>query len=396
MYRAIISAANHPDPFNPYLGLFNYRSIKSLSAAGVETDVVSMRPFAPPIGPYSEFSDIPSKYSYSTHTVHYPRFPYLLPQKLFKFTLSSMAVERILPQFIETNFERPDICHAGHIHYDGTALLPYCKDHDIPLTVMGRGKILNNYDDLSYLGRRTVRQVLEYAERILCVSQSLADIANGIVSGSKATVLANGADPGRYPTDCKEEIKAELGIPPEKRVILFCGGYTKRKGIYEITEAIHELHHEDVQLVFVGHYGDLRDELITALEASPHESYQVLWEVPPLALRRWFTVADILMIPSHAEGRPNTVYEAMASETAVVGSAVSGIPEQVADGETGILIPPKDAPALASALNRLLEDGELRREMGANGLERLLEKGWTWDAHGDTLRGIHESIIADS
>ncbi|WP_336328820.1 glycosyltransferase family 4 protein [Halovenus sp. HT40] len=393
MCRTIVSTTVHPDPFNPYMGLFNYRSIRSLSLSGVQADVISPRPIAPPIGPYSEYSEIPSKYDYESHTVHYPRFPYLLPQKLFKYTISSIAAQKVLPAYLENNFQTPDICHAGHIHYDGTALVPYCKKHEIPLTVMGRGKILNNYADRSYISKKTIKNTLEYSEQILCVSESLADIAQDIVGESKATVLPNGADPERYPTACKDEIKTELGIPSEKTVILFCGGYTERKGIYEIAEAIDEVHHDDVQLVFIGHYGDLRNHLISSLESSPHESYRVLWEVPPLAVRRWFTVADILMIPSHAEGRPNTVYEAMASETAVVGSAVSGIPEQVTDNETGILIPSENASSLASALNELIENQELRREMGANGLERLLSKGWTWEAHGKKLNEIHKEII---
>lgn len=393
MYRTIVSAANHPDPFNPYMGLFNYRSIRSLSSSGVQTDVISPRPIAPPVGPYSEYNEIPSKYSYKSHTVHYPRFPYLLPQKLFKYTISSIAAKKILPDYLDNHFQTPDICHAGHIHYDGTALVPYCERHDIPLTVMGRGKILNNYDDRSYIGKRTVKNTLEYSDQILCVSESLADIAQDIVGEPKATVLPNGANPERFPTAYKNKIKTELGIPSEKTVILFCGGYTERKGIYEIAEAIDEVHHDGVQLVFVGHYGDLRSHLISSLESSPHESYRVLWEVPPLAVRRWFTVADILMIPSHAEGRPNTVYEAMASETAVVGSAVSGIPEQVKDNETGILIPPENASSLASALNKLIENQELRQEMGSNGVERLLAKGWTWEAHGDKLSEIHERIL---
>jgi glycosyltransferase involved in cell wall biosynthesis len=376
------------------MSLFNFRSIKSISSEGVETDVVSPRPFAPPVGPYSEFSEIPATYDYGTHTVHYPRFAYLLPQRLFKYTLSSLSVSRMLPAYIEDNFEVPDICHAGHIHYDGYALLPYCKEHEVPLTVMGRGKILNNYEETSSLGKRKIRETLEYADKILCVSESLAQIARSIVGEEKAIVLPNGADPSRYPTRCKSEIRAELGIPPETTVLLFCGGYTKRKGLYEIFEALDGIHHEDVQLVFIGHYGDLRTRLISSLEASPHESYRVLWEVPPLALRRWFTVADVFMLPSHAEGRPNTIYEAMASDTPVVASSVSGIPEQVADGETGILIPPKDSSALVDALNRLIEDPAGREEMGVKGRERLIANDWTWKAHGKRLRNIHESILS--
>lgn len=395
MYQAVVSAMNHPDPYNPYMGLFNFRSIKALSETGTGTDIVAPRPIAPPIGPYSEFGQIPSKHDYGSHEVHYPRFAYLLPQKLFKYTLSSRAISKMLPEFVAGTFDQPDICHAGHIHYDGYALLPYCREHDLPLTVMGRGKILNNYHDLSWVARRKIEETLEYASGILCVSGSLAEIANGIVDEPKATVLANGADPTRYPTESEAQIRDELGIPRDTTVVLFCGGYTERKGIDEICDALDELHHEDVQLVFVGHYGDRRTQLIESLKSSRHDSYRVLWEVPPLALRRWFALADLFMLPSHAEGRPNTVYESMASETAVVASAVSGIPEQVDDEETGILIPPKDAGALADAVNRLIDEPETRGRMGTRGRQKLVAEGWTWEAHGERLTKIHESIIRD-
>ena len=393
MHRTVVSAMNHPDPINPYFGIFNARSIRAISAEDAAVDVVSPRPIAPPIGPYSSFNSIPETYDYGNYAVHYPRFAYLLPQRLFRFTISSVAIQRMLPGYVAENFRPPDICHAGHIHYDGYGLLPYCKEHAVPLTVMGRGKILNNYEDRSFIAKRKIKETLEYASRVLCVSGSLARIAGTIVDESKVEVLANGADPSRYPTDNAASIRAELGIAPETRVILFCGGYTERKGIYEIIDALDEIHHEDVHLVFVGHYGDLDEELIDGLQRSRHDSYRVLSGMDPLGLRRWFAIADIYMLPSHAEGRPNTVYESMASETAVVASAVSGIPEQVEDGETGVLIPPKDPARLASALNRLLEEAETRERMGENGKKRLVDKDWTWKAHGKRLHEIHESVL---
>jgi len=395
MYDAVVSAMNHPDPFNPYMGLFNFRSIKALSTTDASLDVVTPRPRAPPVGPYSEFSDIPSRHDYSSHEVHYPRFLYLLPQKIFKYTLSSRSFSEMLPKYISTNFETPDICHAGHIHYDGYGLVPYCRTNDIPLTVMGRGKILNDFYDLSQLSRKKIRETLNYADGIFCVSESLARIANNITEAPKATVLPNGANPSRYPTDNEAAIRRELGIDQETTLIMFCGGYTERKGINEICDALDGIRNDDVAFVFVGHYGDLRTDLIGELKASHHENYRVLWEVPPLGLRRWFAAADIFMLPSHAEGRPNTIYESMASETAVVASAVSGIPEQVVDGETGLLIPEKDSNALTTALNSLIDDSKERERMGTNGKQRLISKGWTWEAHGQRLATLHESIIND-
>ena len=395
MYRAVVSAMNHPDPFNPYMGLFNFRSIRALSRTETEVDAVTPRPRAPPVGPYSEFGEIPSRHDYDSHEVHYPRFLYLLPQKIFKYTLSSRSFADMLPEYISTHFETPDICHAGHIHYDGYGLASYCRSNDIPLTVMGRGKILNNFYSLSQISRRKIRETLEYADGIFCVSESLAHIANDITDTPKATVLPNGADPSRYPTDNERAIRQELDIDRDTTVVMFCGGYTERKGINEICDALDDIRNDDVAFVFVGHYGDLRTDLIRALKASHHDNYRVLWEVPPLGLRRWFAAADIFMLPSHAEGRPNTIYESMASETAVVASAVSGIPEQVKDSETGLLIPEKDPDALATALNSLIEDPVKRERLGANGKERLVSKGWTWEAHGRRLATLHEAVIAD-
>ncbi len=260
---------------------------------------------------------------------------------------------------------------------------------------MGRGKILNSFYELSQISRRKIRETLNYADGVFCVSESLARTANSITETPKATVLPNGANPARYPTDNEATIRQELGIERDTTLIMFCGGYTERKGINEICEALDEIHTDDVAFVFVGHYGDLRTDLIAELKASHHENYRVLWEVPPLGLRRWFAAADIFMLPSHAEGRPNTIYESMASETAVVASAVSGIPEQVVDGETGLLIQKKDSNALATALNSLITNPKERERMGTNGKERLVSKGWTWEAHGQRLANLHESIIAD-
>lgn len=80
--------------------------------------------------------------------------------------------------------------------------------------------------------------------------------------------------------------------------------------------------------------------------------------------------ADVFVLSSVSEGLPVSVLEAMAAELPVVASRVGGVPELVADGETGFLVPPRDPQALAAALERLVDDGELRRRLGAVGRVR--------------------------
>jgi glycosyltransferase involved in cell wall biosynthesis len=82
--------------------------------------------------------------------------------------------------------------------------------------------------------------------------------------------------------------------------------------------------------------------------------------------------ADIFVLSSRWEGLPLAVVEAMMAGLPVVATAVGGIPETVLHGETGLLVPPGDAHALASALHRLLQDADLRRRMGEAGRQRAM------------------------
>lgn len=89
-------------------------------------------------------------------------------------------------------------------------------------------------------------------------------------------------------------------------------------------------------------------------------------DVPALLAR-----ADLLVLSSLWEGLPLAVVEAMAAERAVVATSAGGTPEVVVDGETGLLPPPEDVAALASALERVLADADLRRRLAYAGRQRV-------------------------
>jgi glycosyltransferase involved in cell wall biosynthesis len=110
----------------------------------------------------------------------------------------------------------------------------------------------------------------------------------------------------------------------------------------------------------------------------------------PLAdVARWVAAADVFTLPSWAEGTPNVVLEALASGRPAVGTAVGGIPDVLADPNSGVVVPPKDPPALAAALTSALGrtwDAEAVRKTGPT----------SWDASGARLYEVLERARSDS
>ncbi|HUP32841.1 MAG TPA: glycosyltransferase family 4 protein, partial [Gaiellaceae bacterium] len=183
---------------------------------------------------------------------------------------------------------------------------------------------------------RIARAVLRRAAVVVCASDALADAVREL-GARRVQVVPTGVD-------LPEEIGDEAD-PPE---VLFAGRLSREKGILELVEACRGL-----ELVVAGD-GPLRDRVPGARG----------W-VDRAELQRLYARAAVVACPSHREGYGMAAREAMAHGRPVVASAVGGLAEAVADGETGLLVPPGDVPALRAALLRLLEDDQLRARMGA-------------------------------
>jgi glycosyltransferase involved in cell wall biosynthesis len=161
--------------------------------------------------------------------------------------------------------------------------------------------------------------------------------------------------------------------PPE---LLFVGRLVPEKGIEELVQAT-----EGRNLVVVGD-GPLRPDVPAALGF-----------LSGAALEERFARAAVVVCPSRREGFGLVCAEAMARARPVVASAVGGLTELVADGETGLLVPPQDPPALRSAIDSLLADQALRRRMGEAGRKRIAEL-CDWDTVVDAYLEAYEAALA--
>jgi glycosyltransferase involved in cell wall biosynthesis len=105
------------------------------------------------------------------------------------------------------------------------------------------------------------------------------------------------------------------------------------------------------------------------------------------------TASDVFAFPSHAEGLPGAVCEAMLSGRAVVASAVGGIPEIVQDGETGLLVPKANPAALAAAIQRVFADDVARAELERNARAFALKR-LTWGMNAAAYDALYRETLA--
>lgn len=238
---------------------------------------------------------------------------------------------------------------------------------------------------LGLLPRLLLAHVGRTADRILAVSQAVKrTLIAARIPADKITVVSNGVEIARFdgPVD-SAAFRASLAIPPKSRLIAAVGRLAPEKGFLTLFEAFALIAPEfpDLHLMLAGSGPEEN-----RLRALRDQWEQDLWyrsrlpgrlpDVAPL-----LRTADIVAIPSLQEGQGLVALEAMAACRPVVASRVGGLTETVIEGETGLLVEPSSASALADALRSLLRDAPRCERMGAMGrthverdytLERML------------------------
>ncbi|WP_299531952.1 glycogen synthase [uncultured Streptomyces sp.] len=235
------------------------------------------------------------------------------------------------------------------------------------------------------------RTAVEAADRVVAVSHGMrADILDcyPALDPARVRVVHNGIDTRLYAPDPGTGALRRLGIDPDRPYVLFVGRITRQKGVPHLLRAARRLD-PAVQVVLCAGAPDtpeLAEEFRAAYEELAAGRPGVHW-IPEMLDRpeviQLLTHAAVFVCPSVYEPLGIVNLEAMACGTAVVASAVGGIPEVVDDGRTGLLVPydEKDPGAfeegLAAALDRVVGDREAAARMGAAGRERALaEFGW--------------------
>lgn len=242
-------------------------------------------------------------------------------------------------------------------------------------------------DEAGPLLRRWIRHTLEASSRVIALSGAWAGFVREFAPRARVEVV-----PNAVPLPALAD-----GRPvPEPGRILFLGRVTPAKGVGELLEAAAALapHHPQLRLVLAGEgsaaeIGWARER---ASELGIGERVQWPGWLDGTARDAELARAWLFCLPSHAEGLPMAMLEAMAAGCPVVASRVGGIPEALRDGVDGLLVDAGDAPALARTLGRVLDEPALRRKLAQAGRQRI-ELKYSTDIVCGRLAAIYQQLV---
>ena len=279
----------------------------------------------------------------------------------------------------------PDVVLSYWLYPDAHGAMHAARRAGIPLVAGARGSDLRVRDAVS---RLLTRPVVRNASRLLVVSEDLGRVARDAYGANPARVrvIANGCDAAIFKPQPRDAARALLGIAADARLVVYVGRLVAEKGLRELLEAMDTLAaaDPDVQLALVGD-GPLRAELERGLAARPALRIRLPGAQSPPEVARWMAAADVVTLPSYSEGHPNVLVEALACGRPVVATPVGGIPE-VVDESCGVLVPARDASALATGLR-----GALARPWDEAALAARFSRDWGQVA-ADTLRACEEAL----
>jgi teichuronic acid biosynthesis glycosyltransferase TuaC len=276
----------------------------------------------------------------------YPAVP------LLSRPFNGLVCARLLKPYLSAF--QPDVILNYWLYPEGFSATRIARKLGIPLIVGAIGS------DLRVPGHpitfRLTRWTLENADAVLTVSEELRRRAIELgVPAAKVTTILNGCDFSIFHPGDRAAARQKLGVDPDAELLVYVGRISLPKGSAELTDAMIALStsHPRLRVAMIGE-GAYRSEMearASAAGIADHFLFPGL--LSSLQIAEWMAAADVFCLPSHSEGCPNVIVEAIACGRPVVATNVGGIPELV-DERCGILVPPRDSRSLAEALERAL------------------------------------------
>lgn len=252
-----------------------------------------------------------------------------------------------------------------------------------------RERVYNRMNDLS----------LPTAHGVITVCQAFAqEMASAGVALERIFVQHNSLRPEQAASaEEAEELRAKLGMTDGERMVLAIGRLSSEKAHIDLLSAFSHLQKTKTELktrlVIVGDGPERKRLEAAARSYGISERLHFAGQISNV--KPYYAAADVFALPSHSEGSPYVLLEAMSAGLTIVATSVGGVPEMVEDQESALLVPPRDPQAMAEAISSVLADARLARRL-ADKASALITTRYSPENYVRSLVEIYRGIIASA
>ncbi len=249
------------------------------------------------------------------------------------------------------------------------------------------------YQESNIFVKLLIRSALRCTSRDIVLGKSLKYIFKGFVPFENIVVVSNGIDKNYIPNTVKQESSKGTRV-------LFLSNFMKTKGFIDVIKAIPDIveKHKNIEFIFAGEWRISEDEKQKVYQFLNQneldKTVKFLGVVTGDKKRNLLFSSDVFILPSHNEGQPWVIIEAMAAGLPIIATDTGTIKEMVIDGKNGFIVEKKNPEQIAERILILLENEDLRRKMGKNSRERFL-KYYTKEKFIGSLSKIFEQVLAE-
>ncbi len=373
--RISVLTSLYPIPALPFEGIFAARRWEAMAQRGHDIRVLAPTPWAPlPIGPYRDIAGAPRHETRSGIPVHRPRYLHIPKRALPNAKrFAKLALKHLDP--------KTDVVVCDYA-WPASMIAPALQQTGVACVINGRGsdvlQVMGEADLKSHLASN-----LKAAGNWCAVSQDLVDAMDGLAGAEGHGLLVpNGVDSEHFAPGDRVEARQRLGLASGCPLVLVVGHLIQRKDPLLGLNAFAQGAPADARLCFVG-----RGPLADALKAETdrlglQDRIQLAGERPPEELLHWYRAADLVMLTSTREGRPNVVLEALSCGTPVLATRAGGTGELLPDAR--FLSESRDPIQLGSMLADLLNNPPASAEL------RAIAEPLSWESSIQTLEACLE------
>ncbi|MHB8983811.1 MAG: glycosyltransferase [Carboxydocellales bacterium] len=393
-FHFVVLSHRFPTVTDPVKGIYVWEQLEAiLELKKMQTTIISPVPYAPKIlwlnQKWRAYGKEAKEGKFRGNPVHYPRYP-VIPGAPFFFLQGFSMFLSIYGLVRKISRQNPRVLlHAHTILPDGlAALLLKCCLKNISIICTLHGSDILVFPFRNKLTTMLTKKALKEMDKVVCVSAHLKSAALELCS-REVEIVPNGVNPEKFtlsPQDFQQvqQIRERWG---KGKLVLFVGNLIAAKGVKELLEGFSKLDSNSV-LILVG-----RPYLKKYIEEFSRQNgfsdrVVITGPVPHQEIKHWMQACDVFILPSYSEGLPVVMLEAMSLGRPVIVTRVGGVPEVIADGENGILIPPRDAAAIQQALQKVLENPSLAARLGAAAQARVLQE-YTWANNARQMLNIY-------